>query len=73
MYLVNHGDSSLFKTKSIKTFILLLWDQFQPAIVNKVFIKYCMYLGTQMSMSSGFAGAYFRILENENKGLEVDT
>lgn len=34
LYLVNHGDSSLFKTKSIKTFILLLWDKFQPVIVK---------------------------------------
>lgn len=28
LYLVNHGDSTLFKTKSIKIYIMLLWKEF---------------------------------------------
>jgi hypothetical protein len=62
LYLVNHGDSSLFKTRVIKTFINLLWQKFQPIIARRVFSKYCMYLVVQMMMGSGFAGAYFRLL-----------
>ena len=67
---MNHGDSSLFKTKAIKSFINLLWKEFQPVIVQKIYKPYVVYLVTQMVMSSGLAGAYFRILELPEEELE---
>jgi hypothetical protein len=60
--LVKNGNKSLFKNKAIKTFINLLWKYYQPEIVRRIFFPYGCYLVVQMLTSSGFAGAYFKII-----------
>lgn len=60
--LVNMAKKSVFKHKSVKAFINILWKQYQPTIVKRIFYPYCFYLITQMVLSSGLANAYYHIL-----------
>lgn len=60
--LLFEGQISVFKTKAIRSYVELLWKQYQPAIVQKIFYPYCVYMIVQMLLTSGFAGSFFKIL-----------
>lgn len=61
--LVSMGRLSNIKTKSIRCVIDLLWNEYQPRIVEQIFLKYCFYLTLQITLSTGLAAQYYKILE----------
>lgn len=61
--LLKEGKISVFKTKAIRSYIELLWKQYQPVIVQNIFYPYCAYMVVQMILTSGFSGSYFEILK----------
>lgn len=65
--LVNRVKKQNLKSRSIRSFILLLWKIYQPRIVERVFYWYCLYLLVQMILSSGFATTYFSILTESDE------
>jgi hypothetical protein len=60
--LTQQDNTKMFVQKSIRVFIELLWEHYQPAIVRKVFFKYIFYLILVIGLSSQIAGAYLHIL-----------
>ena len=57
--LLSESDNgALCEQKSVRIFIELMWDQFQPNIIKYVFLPYLFYLFSFILLSSIYAGNY---------------
>lgn len=65
--LVDKAKFKVFKQKSVRSFINLLWKNYQPRIVKMIFFPYCVYVAIQLVCTTGIAGYYFSIIEKQRK------
>lgn len=70
--LVNFGENKLFKQESIKSFIKLMWSYYQPAIIRKIFLPYCIYMTIMILLASKGVGEYLDTLESQHNHSAKD-
>lgn len=54
--LADNADSNVLVQKSVRVFINLIWTEFQPKIIRRIFVPYIIYLLAFMQLSSNIAG-----------------
>jgi hypothetical protein len=65
--------TQLFITRSVRVFIELMWAEYQPAIVKKVFYPFCLYLLVLVFLSSYVGGDMLDILIDPNQNISATT
>lgn len=53
--LANHADTKLLVQKSVRVFISLIWDEYHPKIVRRIFIPYLIYLCIFLRLTSFYS------------------
>lgn len=62
MLLAQCEQSEIFLQKSIRVFVEIIWEQYQPAIIKAIFLPYCVYLLLLVSLTSKYAGEFLDLM-----------
>ena len=65
--LTSQENTKMFIQKSIRIFIDLMWEVYQPVIVKWVFIPYLVYLFAFVFLCSSIAGNYLKLLDPDSQ------
>jgi len=68
--LSSSANTKVLTRKTIKTFIDLMWDHYQKAIIRYIFFPYCFYLVT-LSLLAGFFCGRLTLIQYVTNEIEV--
>lgn len=62
MLLAQCESPDIFLQKSIRVFVEIIWEQYQPAIIKSIFTPYCLYLVLLVLLTSKYAGEFLDLM-----------
>ena len=70
--LANDANSIVLTRHSIKVFVELMWEYYQPAIMKYMFLPYIIYLVIINYNAGHLIGSYLELIEKQNEKGYVD-
>ena len=66
--LANKSDSKMLATKSIRSFIMLMWNKYyQQAIIRTIFLKFVIWMFIYILLATYFAGTFIDKISLDNR------
>lgn len=71
LLLAVQANSNIYLQKSIRVFIMLMWESYQLEIVKKIFLPYCIYMSIIMWIGSYHLGTFLDDLDDDLHENEI--
>ena len=71
MLLTYKARSKIYIQKSVRVFVKLIWELYQPQIVRKIFLPYLFYMMIIMYLSVYHLGGFLEHLDHIEDGSSI--